>query len=375
MPAFAQLLRGAASRSTRPLGGLLGRHAAFAQPSVAAAASPCGCRHFRATAPSSAKDDYYEKLGISKEASASEVKKAYYQAAKKHHPDTNKGDPAAAKKFAEATEAYEVLSDTDRRKQYDAYGHAGTEQGGGGPGGGFGGPFGGPFGGGGMGGFGRGGQVDAEDLFREFENLFSGGARRQRGPPRGRDVQAQLGLDFLEAVHGCRKTVAWRSPVSGQREVEVDIPAGVDSGMNLRLNGQGEKGEGGNGNLFIAVAVRDHEHFQREGVDVHLQLRVSLAEAALGASLKVPTLDGTVTLKVPPGTQPGDRRVMQGRGIRDPNGRGRGHQFVHFDVRIPHKLSARQRELLEGLAAEENIDDADRYGGDPASGKSQRGRG
>lgn len=368
---FSQLLRGAASRSTRPLGGLLGRHAALAQPAMAAAAPPCGCRHFRATPPPAAKDDYYEKLGVSKDASAAEIKKAYYNAAKKHHPDTNKGDPAAAKKFAEATEAYEVLSDTDRRRQYDAYGHAGAEQGG--PQG-FGGPFGGPFGGGGMGGFGRGGTVDAEDLFREFENLFSGGARRQRGPPRGRDVQAQLGLDFLEAVHGCRKTVAWRSPTSGQREVEVDIPAGVDSGMNLRLNGQGEKGEGGNGNLFIAIAVRDHEHFQRDGNDVHLQLRVSLAEAALGASVRVPTLDGPVTLKVPPGTQPGDRRVMQGRGIREPNGRGRGHQFVHFDVRIPHKLSARQRELLEGLAAEEQIDDADRYGTGAAS-SSQWGRG
>lgn len=368
------LLRGTASRvSTRPLGGLLGRHAAFAQPAAAASASPCGCRHFRATALAAAKDDYYEKLGVSKDASASEIKKAYYQAAKKHHPDTNKGDPAAAKNFAEATEAYEVLSDTDRRTQYDAYGHAGVEQGGGGQG--FGGPFGGPFGGGGMGGFGRGGQVDAEDLFREFENLFTGGQRRQRGPPRGRDVQAQLGLDFLEAVHGCRKMVAWRSPTSGQREVEVDIPAGVDSGMNLRLNGQGEKGEGGNGNLFIAIAVREHAHFQRDGSDVHLQLRVSLAEAALGASVKVPTLDGTVTLKVPPGTQPGDRRVMQGRGIREPNGRGCGHQFVHFHLRVPHKLTARQRELLEGLAQEERIDDDDRYGGDPMSSSSQRGRG
>ena len=327
--------------------------------------SSCKCRHFRATSVAAEKDDYYELLGISREASASEVKKAYYKAAKKYHPDTNKGDENAAKKFAAATEAYEVLSDAGQKQKYDAYGHGG----GGGQAGGFGGggnPFGGFGGGNPFGGFG-GGQ-SPEDIFAQFDQMFSDAGRRQRGPrgpARGQDVQAQVSLDFLQAVSGCKKTVAWRSPTSGEREEIVDIPAGVDSGMNLRLQGKGETGKGGNGTLYVVINVRDHPVFERDGNDVHVKVRVSTAEAALGSSVRVPTVDGPVTLKVPAATQPGDRRLMQGRGVPDVNGRGKGHQYVHFQVKVPQNLTAKQRELFEALKEEDSIPDDERCGADP----------
>ena len=163
-------------------------------------------------------------------------------------------------------------------------------------------------------------------------------------------------------MSGCKKTVAWRSPSSGEREEIVDIPAGVDSGMNLRLQGKGETGKGGNGTLYVVINVRDHPVFERDGNDVHVKVHVSTAEAALGSSLRVPTVDGPVTLKVPAATQPGDRRLMEGRGVPDVNGRGRGHQYVHFQVKVPQSLTARQRELFESLKEEDSIPDDERCG-------------
>ena len=191
----------------------------------------CGCcrqphRQFRATPVTADKEDYYQQLGIARSAGSSEVKKAYYKLAKKFHPDTNQGDPTAAKKFAEVTEAYEVLTDADKRSAYDAYGHAGVNQqaGGGGGAGGFQGfeGFQG-FQGGGFqfqGGF-QGGAMSAEDLFRAFEEAVGGGGRRQRGPARGRNVQVAMELTLEEAVRGTTRMVKWRSPKSGDREVEV----------------------------------------------------------------------------------------------------------------------------------------------------------
>ena len=300
-------------------------------------------------------DDYYDMLGLGRSASKSEVKKAYYQLAKKYHPDTNAGDPAAAKKFAEITEAYEVLSDDDKRSTYDRFGRAGLDGGGGGVGGG-----GGPFGG--FGGFG-GQSMTPEEMFEAFEQAFGGGfglgGRRQRGPPRGRDIQTSVALDLLEAAQGCKRTVSWRSPEGGgNRTVEVAIPAGVDSGMNLRLNGQGEDGPAGKGNLYISVSVAEHPVFERNGADIHVKVRLSITEAILGTLVIIPTLGGKVELKVPPGTQTGDRRVMAGRGIAQAGVPGKGHQFVHFEVLIPRKLTERQRSLLEELSKEEEpIDD------------------
>jgi len=297
-------------------------------------------------------DDYYGTLGVPKGASKSDIKKAYYKEAKKCHPDTNAGDPAAAKKFAQLTEAYEVLSDEGKRKAYDQFGKAGVDGGGAGgfPGGGF---PGGGFPGGGFGGFQDGQRMSPEDIFEAFERAFGQGGR-QRGPARGRDVQVGMQLDLMQAAKGCRRTVSWRSPTEGQRNLEVDIPAGVDSGMNLRINGQGEEGPGGRGSLFIQVAVAEHPIFERDGTDIHVKVRLALTEALLGSSVVIPTLDGEVSLKVPAGTQTGDRRVMTRRGIQASGARQPGHQFVHFEVIVPRKLSARQRELIEEFRNDED---------------------
>ena len=259
---------------------------ALRSPPAALAAASCHRqqRQLHATPVTRAKRDFYEVLGLQKGASSGDIKKAYYKAAKKHHPDTNKDDPAAAKKFAEATEAYEVLSDDKQKQLYDQYGHdaVGGENGGGGGGGGF------P--GGGFGGFGRagGGGLSAEDL---FEHIFGGqfGGSRQRGPSRGRNVQVQIELDLKEAAEGCKKTIAWTSPKDGARSVEAPIPAGVDTGMNLQMRSEGEDGPGGKGHLLIAVVVREHEIFERDGLDLHMRVRLSLAEAVLGNEVVIPT--------------------------------------------------------------------------------------
>ena len=261
--------------------------------------------------------------------------------------DTNAGDENAAKKFAALTEAYEILSDDGKRQRYDAYGHAGVDESGGGGGGGF-------------GGF-QGQQMSPEDVFAAFEQAFGGGAfggfggRRQRGPPRGRDVQVGVTLDLLEAAKGCKKKVEWRSPSAGQRSMEVTIPAGVDRGMNLQLRGEGESGPAGPGNLYISINVHEHTIFERDGADLHMKVRLTLKEALLGASVVIPTLDGQVSLRVPPGTQTGDRRVMTGYGVT-PAGRPSdhaGHQYVHFEVLLPKSLSAKQKELIKAFGEEE----------------------
>jgi len=309
---------------------------------------------------------------VPRTASGSEIKRAYYQAAKKFHPDTNKGDPQAAKRFAEVTEAYEILTDSEKRKVYDTYGHAGLDGGAGG-GGGF-------QQGGFPGGFqfhSQGGSVSPEELFEQFERVFGGsgmfgnaGSRRSR---RGRDVQVSVSLGFMEAVEGCKRTVSWRSPSEGARTVEVDIPAGVDSGMSLRLTGEGESGDAGRGHVYVQIVVGEHEVFERSGSDVHVRVRLSLAEAILGGSVIVPTLSGQVSLKVPEGTQHGDRRVMQGRGIRAADGSGQGHQYIYFEVPIPRKLSPQQRKLIEQFGEEQKIDPEERSTRSDSGTRQQRG--
>lgn len=210
-PALAHAARRAAPRPLAAGGGGLRPLAGGSGPFDLASR-----RQYHATRPTAQKEELYGLLGVGREASTSDIKKAYYKLAKKYHPDTNQGDPEAAKKFAAVTEAYEVLSDDSRRQAYDTYGHDGVNQqggGGGGPGGGFGGFHGfGGAGGFGQGGFHfQGGAGNAEDIFRAFEEAF-GGARRPRGPPRGRDVQVQTSLSLEEAAMGVSKTIAWRSP-------------------------------------------------------------------------------------------------------------------------------------------------------------------
>uniref|UniRef100_A0A7S4FBV8 J domain-containing protein n=1 Tax=Chrysotila carterae TaxID=13221 RepID=A0A7S4FBV8_CHRCT len=305
-------------------------------------------RSFHATRPASAdSDDLYAKLGVPRTASTSDIKRAYYKAAKKYHPDTNKDDPAAAKKFADVTEAYEVLSDESKRQAYDAYGRAGIEDG----------PQGGPGAQGFPGGFAN--AQNMEELFEQFEHLF-GGKFRQPGRRRGRDVQVQVELDLHEAAEGCKRKISWRSQTEGVRTIEAEIPAGIDSGINLRLSGEGEPGEAGRGHVYVAVVVREHEIFERDGNDLHVQVKLTLAEAVLGGSVIVPTLQGQVSLKVPPGTQPGDKRVMQGRGLKDLRGSGRGHQYVHFKLVVPRNVSERQKELIKEFGQEEEMDEEER---------------
>ena len=354
-------------------------------PHIASCLQVAACpprRGFRATFPSLAKKrDFYEVLGVNKGASSSELKKAYFKLAKTHHPDTNKDDESAKKKFQEASEAYEILSDEDKKAAYDRFGHAGVENGGGGGGGGPGGPGGG-FGGGGFGGgFGGGGGGQNMDLNDLFEELFSG---RRRGPRRGANMQYNLRLSFLEAVHGCEKPINFQfqaaDPATGRAKVEtrsttVEVPAGVESGMTLQVGGQGADGDKGmpRGDLYVELTVDKDRYFKRDpakGEDVHVEVPITAAQATLGATLDVLTLDGMVELKVPAGSQPGSRLVMRNKGIQRVQSSGRGNQYVHLKLKIPTKLSQRQRELMEEFADLE----AGRVPG-AASKKSSKGEG
>lgn len=357
-------------------------------------------RSFHASTPSRADKDYYELLGVPKTASQDEIKKAFYKAAKKYHPDANKEDPNAQKKFAEVSGAYEVLSDEQKRQVYDAQGHeAYTEQaqgGGGHPGaGGF------PFG------------HSTEEILRHFGfggDIFGMGMGSK---DTGADIQMTLTIDFMEAVDGCEKEVTFASSVPcstcdgsgakpgtrkttcrqcsgrgtetasngffafntecrackgsgeiikdpctsckgkghtrGKKTVKVRIPPGVDKGTNIRLVGQGEAGVAGakSGNLFIHLNVNEHELFKREGLDIHVNVPITISQAILGSNVRVPTLAGEVEIKVPAGTQPDAKHVLRFKGVRAPNSNQYGHQYVHFKVTIPKFVSTRQKELLE----------------------------
>eukprot|EP00957_Ditylum_brightwellii_P164723 12541679-Ditylum_brightwellii.AAC.1 len=250
------------------------------------------------------KRDFYDVLGVPRGSDKGAIKKAYFQLAKKYHPDTNQGDTKAADKFKEATEAYEVLSDDKQRELYDNFGHAGVD-----PNSGFSSAGGNPFGGGGGGGFegfnfgdgsfhfsssgGGANEIDAEELFEAF---FGGGRRRSRGPRRGADLQMHVRLTFQEAVFGASKDLhlryQLRDPQTGkievkEREVTVDTPAGIDNGMNLRLQGQGAEGDPGapRGNLLVQVIVDEDDYFHRDGIDVHTEVNISFVQAILGGTV------------------------------------------------------------------------------------------
>jgi molecular chaperone DnaJ len=363
--------------------------------------------------------DYYDVLGVSKDASEKEITRAYRKLAKQYHPDANQGNAAAEERFKEVSGAYDVLGDTAKRKEYDDVRQM-VASGVGGPGG-FGGP-GGPGGFGGPGGY--GGSVNFEDIggFGDLlGNLFGrGGTRRggrnaPRGPRRGLDLEAELHLDFLEAVHGVTTTVSFtadavcstcggsgakpgtapeqctecggvgmiarnQGPFSvsevcpncggtGQiikercptckghgvevrpRDVKVRIPAGVDDGQRIRVKGRGGAGSNGGppGDLYVVVRVQPHPIFGRKGQDLTLHLPITFAEAALGAQVKVPTLDEPVTVKVGAGTPSGKTVRVRGRGIPKPKG-GNGDLLVTFDVTVPTELEDQAREAVEALA-------------------------
>ncbi len=354
------------------------------------------------------KRDYYEVLGVAKTASDSEIKSAYRKLAKKYHPDLNPGDKAAEEKFKEVGEAYEVLSDKDKRARYDQFGHAGVDPNyGAGGGGGFGGGFGG---------------VDLNDIFGDLFGGgfggFGGGRRANPNAPRkGADIRVSLVIDFMEAVHGCTKTVTvnrqdtcpdcsgtgaakgtspescpdchgtgyvtvqQRTPfgvmqssqpcsrcggkgkiikspcskchgsgkTSHSKRIEVKIPAGIDDDQSLRLAGLGDAGTNGGpaGDLIVIVTVRPDPMFERDRFDVYVTVPITYSQAVLGADIVVPTIDGKVEYNVPEGTQSGTTFRLRGKGIQYVNGRGRGNQYVKVVVEIPQKLTRTQRDALK----------------------------
>ena len=292
------------------------------------------------------KDDYYQILGVSKSASDAEIKAAYRRQALAWHPDRNKS-AEAAEKFKEVNEAYEVLSNAEKRATYDQFGHAAFQQGGmngaGGPFGGEGqgyqqGPFtytyrtygggGNPYEGADFGGF--------SDPFEIFEQFFGGANAFGFGGPRGGRARRQvysLNISFMEAVSGAEKRVEL-----GGKTMTIKIPAGVDNGSRVRF-----------GDFDIVVSVAPDKTFQRDGVNIYAEAEVGFADAALGCEIEVPTIGGPVTIKVPAGTQPETVIRLRGRGVTEPRGTRTGDEYVRIKVRVPTKLSREQKDVLERM--------------------------
>ena len=292
--------------------------------------------------------DYYEVLGVTRDASADEIRRAYRKLARQYHPDINhEGD--AEDRFKEVGEAYEVLSDPEKRQRYDRLGdqqRAGAD-----------GPdvadFEDLFGGAGFGSdvrveFGEGGYSDF------FERWFGQGAgAADGGPLRGRDREAVLDLSLEESLEGGRR----RLSLDGEGSFEVEIPAGVREGQRIRIAGKGAAGRGGGpaGDLYLLVHLRPHPRFRREGDDLQVDLRVTPSEAALGATVPVPTLSGTAQVRVPAGSSSGRRLRLRGRGLPARDG-GRGNLYATVQVAVPKELSDEERDLFEKLAAVSEFD-------------------
>jgi molecular chaperone DnaJ len=349
--------------------------------------------------------DLYEVLGVSKTATAEEIRKAYRQAALKHHPDRNNGDPGAAARFKEATEAFQILQDDEKRAVYDQYGFAGIESGGGFQG------------------------VDIGDIFGNFQDLFSeffGGApgrgRQRQGPRKGPDIRIAERLSMREAAFGCKREIALRYPApcaechgtgaepgtqpiactncrgsghvsnargfvmftapcpacrgegkvikspcsechgSGQREkskkIVVAFPAGIDEGQVLRVPGQGIPGAAGAGDVLVQIEIEPEAGFERHGADLATKVKVSLTDAILGAKINVPALDDDpLEIDLPAGTQTGHVIQVRGRGIPRLEGKGRGgrgalHVVIEVDIPSGSSLTPRAKELVEQLRAE-----------------------
>jgi curved DNA-binding protein len=288
-------------------------------------------------------DDLYAVLGVSKSADAESIKKAYRKLAKDLHPDKNPGNKQAETKFKSVNHAYEVLSNADRRKLYDEFGEEGLREGfnaeqaraykqwssqGGGRGGGR--------------VYTSEGNVNLEDLFQQgggsggFQDVFGdlfGRGRTRRGPMPGQDVEAEITVDFVSAVKGTMLEL--RSPTGGE-PVKVRIPPGAADGSRVRIAGQGAQSPNGGprGDLLLTIHVTPHAHFRREGDDLHLELPITLSEAYFGAKISVPTIDGSVTLKVPERTQGGSTVRVRGKGVHR-KGQPPGDLYVHGQIRLP----------------------------------------
>lgn len=353
------------------------------------------------------KRDYYEVLGVQKSASEDELKKAYRKLAKENHPDLHPGDKECEARFKEINEAYEVLSDPDKRAKYDKFGHAAFD-----PNQGFGGGFGGFEGFGDFGGFG--------DIFSDIFGFGGGGGRNPNAPRKGDNLRASLNIKFEEAAFGTKKDVTvarieqcpdckgtgcadgttaevcpdckgsgqvkstQRTPfgmmqsnvqcpkckgrgkiihspchtcrgigsIRRQHKVNINVPAGIDDGQTISLRGQGNSGINGGpaGDLLVTILVQPHARFEREGTSILLDQEISFAKAALGAEIEVPTLDGKVKLTIPEGTQTGTMFRLKGKGVPYLRSTGRGDQFVTVRVVVPKGLNAKQKEALKAFS-------------------------
>jgi curved DNA-binding protein len=305
--------------------------------------------------------DYYETLGVSKTATADEIRSAFRKLARKYHPDVAKDKKTAEEKFKQINEAYEVLSDPEKRQKYDQLGENWNQPGGFQP------PpqWGGAQPGGGSYRYGGGdGGVEFEfngTGFSDFFEAFFGGGRgrsafggvgaRQFGAERGNDVEADIMVPLEEALHGSTRTVSLRRGGSNKVETyQVKIPRGVREGQRIRLAGQGEAGERGgkSGDLFLRVRLARHPDFTVEGSDLIHEVRIAPWQAVLGTEVTVPTLEGNVRLKIPPGTQPGQRFRLRERGLPSSSGK-RGDLYVEVQLAIPKKVTEKEKELWSEL--------------------------
>ena len=280
--------------------------------------------------------DYYEILGVKQNATPDEIKKAYRKLAVKYHPDKNPGDKIAEEKFKEASNAYSVLSDPEKRKVYDVRGHAGVH------------------------GMGFEGYTNVEDIFANFNDIFGRAAyggfgdafgdvfgthRQTTRSYRGRDHRINLAISFADAVLGTQKEIS----VQG-KSITLKIPPGIKDGQSLRVRGQGEAiGAGTAGDLLVKISVQPHPSISRDGLDLVTDVKVPMTTAALGGTARVQTLTGNVDLKIPSGAQPGQQLRIRGQGIVDPSGRN-GDLRVRITVEIPKSLTRKQKDLLKQLA-------------------------
>lgn len=295
--------------------------------------------------------DYYKILGVSKTAEKDEISRAFKKIARKYHPDLNPDDAEAETKFKEANEAHEVLKDPEKRRMYDQLGpnwQQGQHFGGGGGG----------YQNMNFGGFQGGGEFS--DF---FENMFGGGGFQGGGgfgqgggygsrQQRGRDVEASLSLTLEEAYHGGRKSITLSDGGGGTKALEVNIPAGIKDGARIRLSGQGDQGYGGgvSGDLYLKVKIAAHHRFTLDGLNILLELPLSPWEAALGAEVTVPTLDGNVSLRIAPGSGSGRKLRLRNKGLG--TGSNKGDQFVRIKVVVPESTTDKQKELWDELAKE-----------------------
>lgn len=283
--------------------------------------------------------DPYEVLGVARSATADQIREAHRKLAKKFHPDLNKTAEAGAK-FKEVQEAYDLLSDDAKRKQFDRFGHAGPSSGGagGGPGAGFGGW----------------GNVDASTFEEIFGDFMGGGARRaggaRRGARAGQDLESEITVDFITAARGGTRSVSIEGG-DGTTSMDVRIPAGVDTGGSLRLRGKGSPGASGGpaGDLVLHITVAPHPWFRREGNDILVDMPISIAECALGTTVEVPLLEGSATLRVPPGTGSGKRLRLKGQGVQSKTGTGDLYAVIRVDG--PASLADDERAALERMKA------------------------